>query len=345
MKRRKSERNVVLRKRQKKRRGIPLVSYLRLLEMVDCDHLEKNYIIKKNLVNIAKITTIDTLHFLFTQKMLYEIRRKYPRWTAEKGNYCIGMSDDIDSLFSSAILRFMFQYDVTHFYDFKNLYTTQETNQEIIYVDVALEKGKCWDNHVTMFHERDEANPDSANINNIMRIHRENYGQKYAMGTHLQILSFYDLIDYFEWTDQQKMILWGIDASYKGHFSPHEGFRQAHHNYIRLLRLRKIADVLEKFNEKDFIGIQKKYGLYQKIQINKDGFLETEIKLDELQEIFPMFDLSLPNKKFHLKREFHSMEGKIPQGRMKREKIFSMALTGKNYLNFSMEAKNESVCI
>ncbi|MCM3271148.1 hypothetical protein [Paenibacillus elgii] len=249
------------------------------------------------------------------------------------------ITDDIDSLFSATVLKKHTKSKVRYFYDFSNLYMNGNQDHEVIAVDCAMERDiKCWDNHVTLFASGDNANPNSANINNLLQVSRENYFHKYCMGTHLQVISYYDAMDFKQLSDEQKLILWAIDASYKGFYSKYDNDRQMHSWFVELLELEDLAEVLHRYTMDDVIEVMKKYKLDKKIYFNEEGYLHTEIELDKLQVQFPEFDLSLPNDHFTLRKELKSQTKKLDEGKMdyhKSNNLFSFALTGKNRVSYT----------
>ncbi|GAB7386852.1 hypothetical protein BSNK01_06880 [Bacillaceae bacterium] len=274
----------------------------------------------------------------FTKPMKKEIREKFPAWCNDTGDYVLCMTDDIDSLFSVALLRKVKGYEVNYFYSFDTLYQIKEIKKQVIGVDVAVTNDrKCWDNHVTLFNSNDKPNQNAANLNNIMRISRENYFRKYAMGTHLQIISYYSIFDYTCLQDEQKLILWAIDSSYLGHYSPYINDRMAHRKYIEILEIEEMADVLDRYKPSDFREIQQEYRLNEKIKVNEYGYLETEIALEKLQSLFSCLDLSLPKERFTKRYEFQNAGGmwitdSTDTSVFKR--CFSFAITRKNFVNY-----------
>ena len=60
--------------------------------------------------------------------LIYEARfqNKFPRWVLEEADYTVCMSDDIDSLVGAIIIKQVKGWEVEHFYDFNNLYSTNK---------------------------------------------------------------------------------------------------------------------------------------------------------------------------------------------------------------------------
>lgn len=150
--------------------------------------------------------------------MREKIKNEFPKWVNEiNSQYNLILSNDIDSLMSCCLLNYLFQTKITHFYNFKAIYTTDEKAKNLIGVDIAFSNNfKVFDNHVTRIDKNDKVNILSANLNAIYNISRENYYKKYCGSTLLQIWSLYDVP--LPKTEEGKMILLAIDSSFKGHY-------------------------------------------------------------------------------------------------------------------------------
>jgi len=127
--------------------------------------------------------------------MKKEFKEKFPEWVfADEQDFTVCMSDDIDSLVGATILEQIKGWEVEHFYDFHNLYSTNKNDKrKAVGVDIALVKGMTYDNHVTMLSSNSQPNIMSANPNVIEGISRDNYTSKYAMSTALLLYAMYDL--------------------------------------------------------------------------------------------------------------------------------------------------------
>jgi len=273
---------------------------------------------------------------LSQSNMKQEIKSLFPNWVNdnEKGKYTLALTDDIDSLLSSVLLQQIKGYEINYFYDFENLYVKDKENKKrAVGIDFAIQNGKTWDNHTTMINKNDTYNIESANLNNILKINKENYFQKYAMSTVLQIISYYN-ID-LPTTEEGKMILLSIDSSYLGHYD--NRFKNTHNKYLEMLELDELIDVLNRHTKSEFEQIQKKYNLKSKIWINQNGILETNLNLAELQGFFNV-NLSLPSEPFTLMKQFtRSTKTDINQFQnIDKKRLFSFALTNRNYCKFSL---------
>jgi len=245
--------------------------------------------------------------------------------------YDLILSNDIDSLYSCIIIEQTKGYKINYFYDFRNLYQSKQTQNKYIGIDIDLVEGYCISNHVTRLSEQDKHNPKALNLNNA--ITNDNYKEKYSGST---VLYLYRLLKLpLPDTEQGKMILLAIDASFKGFYNP--DFHAIHKHYlVDVLEFEELYYICQKYCIDDFISIIIKYNLNGKIWFNNGG-LQTNIKLRELQEVLglPFF---MPRIKFTKIKEFECITRPITNEKTKEEidsKIFSLALTRKNYVNYS----------
>lgn len=261
--------------------------------------------------------------------MQKQLKQKYPDWVNEKGNYDLCLSDDLDSLLSCLYLEKLFGYKVKYFYTFHDLYYIPNMPKaETICIDIAVEEGKTWDNHVVKVLETDIVNPESANINAVNGVHKDNYYTKYAGSTLLQILSYYDVP--LPENEEVLLILIAIDSAFMGHYN--KNYNVIHRQHLEELELHKLIDILDKYDSPDiFYEIKNKYNLNGKINI-ENGKLETTINLAAMQGFFD-FRLSLPVDKFDHKKKF-SFTGRHP-ATISKPKVFSFALTGRNEFKFT----------
>ncbi|WP_394175601.1 hypothetical protein [Guptibacillus hwajinpoensis] len=198
---------------------------------------------------------------------------------------------------------------------------------------MALTKGRCWDNHVTLQNGQSQPNNRSANINSIFKIHRGNYTDKYCMSTLLTVYSYYGLP--LPKSDIGKMLLLCVDSGYLGHYN--DFFKSVHNSYIEQLELNPLLDVLNKYGKKDFEDLKKRYKTDGKIKLNRNRILETDINLVEMQGFFDV-ELSLPKQKFYGHTKMKRNSGYIDQTKPVGE-VFSFALTGKNYASYTVKEK------
>lgn len=267
--------------------------------------------------------------------MREDIRRKLPQWIEDGNKYQICMSDDIDSLLGSCIVNKIKGFDINYFYSFTGFYNGELEKMKAIGIDIALNKGRTWDNHVTILSRRDSVNKDSANLNSIFKISRDNYTEKYAGSTALLIWSYYKLP--LPKTDEGKMALLAIDSAYKGHFI--SKFRETQNGYLKMLEMEELIEIQNKYSQKDFEKVAKKFKLNGKIII-VDGKLETDLPLEEISDVLGI-ELKLPTIEFKLRKKY---ENKRETKRMYKNKrnlvfnqdhIFSLAVTGMNCISYS----------
>src|SRR5690625_343756 len=241
--------------------------------------------------------------FLFTDDMDKRIKEMFPSWvnSLDENNKLI-LTNDLDSLFTVAILKKLFGCEVGMFYDFETMYSTQKKfdKDKVIGVDLALEdhETKTFCNHVTKMWKTDKVNPLSANLNNIAGIYggkyQTNYFNKYSGSTALTVLSLYDsfnmlLNGHTELTETQKMILVSIDSYFFG-----VGFNggEVINKWQRALGLEMFQDIFDKYSKEDLIEFQKEHSLKGEIYMAEDG-LATTLDIEFLQEHFPMLDFSI----------------------------------------------------
>lgn len=252
------------------------------------------------------------------------IKDKFPEWCDSEEQFDLCLTNDIDSLLSCAILNKLKGYRTNFFYNFTELYRVKKTGKPIIGVDMALSKGKCWDNHVTMLFRNDIYNKQSGNINNLLGVCQNNYHEKYAMSTLLTIMSYYDVP--LPKDEEGKMILLAIDSSFLGHYSSR--FKPTHTKYLQMLEYEELLDCLEQHDKQDFIDITNKYNLKRPIEVENKK-LVTDINLPELEGFFNV-DLSLPESDFNLKETFQYKTVNLNLQNVNKQNVFSLALIYKN---------------
>nr|WP_254849707.1 hypothetical protein [Bacillus cereus] len=271
--------------------------------------------------------------------MLKEFKEKFPQWVNENGDYTVCLSDDLDSLVGASILKSIKGYEIKHFYDFTNFYSVDGDKRKAIGVDIALEKGMTWDNHVVRLSRYGKVNTLSANPNVIENIDRHNYTKKYAMSTALLMWSFYGLP--LPESDEGKMLLLSIDSSYKGHYI---GFKVVQNEWLRKLGFEGLIDIQNKYTLKDFTNIKKKYNSSMKIEF-VNGQLQTEMYLEGISKVLGL-PIELPiccfkkRKRFQKERielrNYSSCTKDMLEEKYKKE-IFSMALTQKNTISLTFK--------
>jgi hypothetical protein len=270
--------------------------------------------------------------------MREQYKAMFPCWVDfVEEDYDLVLSNDVDSLLSCLWLNKMFGWRINYFYDFTALYQIRESKNDKIYVDIDVVSGKGWGNHVTLLHKNSICNTQTANLNTIFRINRENYCKKYAGSTLLTILSYYDYPAFLLPKEAQKIIL-AIDGTYKGFYDSY--FRKWNYFYIHnVLDVDYLYNLQREYTIDDFYATIGQYNLHKKVFM-RNGMLDTKIKLAELCELFK-FDRDIVNDLFNA--EFWKMQEfedvKMPLNddtTVDLSNAFSFALTNKNFAKLSL---------
>lgn len=263
------------------------------------------------------------------------IKASFPAWCNDftPQQNTLMLTDDFDSLFGCAIEKEVKGNEINYFYSFDNIFVADKTDtRKAIGIDLALHRGKSWCNHVVKIHPNDITNPQTANLNVIKNVHSGNYTKKYAMSTALLMMSYYSVP--LPSSIEGKMILLSIDSGFLGHYS--DSFKQTHHNYLEMLGYTNLIDLLNKTTKSEFESLQRKYKTKEKIKLNNDGLLQTNLALAEMQGFFDL-DLSLPKEQFSLRNQFKSHKGYTSTFKSKTEipNLISFALTRKQEFKYT----------
>lgn len=283
--------------------------------------------------------------------MLKEIKEKMPVWCEDiDTKYQLMMSDDIDSLMCYIMQNLNYGRECEYFVNtskdraYKSydgsvnkkgkqyFYLTENaTNKgkDIIALDFSINANmKAWDNHVVNITSGDKGNEYSANMN--IGINSNNYTKKFCISSFITMLSYYD-VDIEKWTHEELIALCGIDGLYQPFKNTR--FTQQGKENLHKLGYDFLSDFINK-NLQEIEEFDKKYYSKKTIWVNKDGYLETNLNLDRLSEIWGC-KIALPNKKFELKKTleteiFNANKSKEQLEKEKGKKIFNIALTYKN---------------
>lgn len=268
--------------------------------------------------------------------LLFIRKKGFKKWYKDLDNtYYIMGSDDIDSLGSTYVLNKLFGIETKLFNSFSTLYLREDTElkdlevSKMVGVDMDLAKNKCFGNHVTYVD-----NPDCISLNKNIQFGCKEYFDKFAGSTLVTIMSLYDVkLDNF--AEEQLEILISIDTAFKQYFFDKFMFK---YYYKDILKYPEFVDVVSKHSKNYFYDIIKKYNLHKKIYVDEEGYMETEIKLDKLGEIFGI-DLSLPKEKFKKIYYFQDVGMDIHDFVYiaKHRKVFSSAVTSKNFVKASIK--------
>ena len=269
--------------------------------------------------------------------MTAEFKAKFPNWVYGDEDYTLCLSDDIDSLVACTAINVVKNWEVGHFYDFHNMYSTDSKDtRKAVGVDIAIQNGRTFDNHTVRLSKYSKVNPMSANPNVVYDISRENYNKKYALSTALLIWSLYDLD--LPSTDDGKMMLMSIDSSFKGFYS---GFKSVQTAWLEKMGLEEMIYLQERHRVEDFVEVKRRFKSSEKIYIDDNGILQSDMQLAGISDLLEM-EIVLPDVEFDLRKQFDRSSIELNPNReysnfMIEEKYqpFSMALTSKNTLQMT----------
>lgn len=294
--------------------------------------------------------------------MLKEWKNKFQKWTQEiTKDYFLVLTDDLDSLFTTAILNLLFGCRIGYFYDFHRLYKIDESidKTKIIGCDLAVESSiKTFCNHVTRIHRDDEVNPLSANLNNFIGIHAKSkqYFNKYAGSTAIMVLSLYDAWDklllpgHSELTEMQKKILLCIDSYFLGYYQPK--FYEAYHAFRKfqdILETHMFNDVLETHTKWQLEQFKREYKLDSKIEAKETeggwNVVTNRDMLKLIREHFPMlqFKCGLFTKQFEFAEPVTLKQQQLNNIQSKHDidgRVFSLSVTRRDEVKLTLFKEN-----
>lgn len=282
--------------------------------------------------------------------MVKEIKEKFPDWVKdETTKFELMMSDDIDALMCYQMQKTNFNRECEYFINssskraYKGYYgektgeqyfykTDEATNNvnNVIALDFSINKNiKAWDNHVVNISHDDNYNKLSANMNIISDIASNNYSNKYCISSFITMLSYYNS-DVQHWSHDELICLCAIDGLY-------QPFKNIRYEKTGAKNLHNLGfDFLVDFIKKNIAEIERfdtRYCKNKNIWVGDDGYLQTNINLEKLTDIFNI-DIVLPKKKFELKSTLTSRVIETSQFRSKQaieeyydKKIFNIAMT------------------
>ncbi|MEB2264154.1 hypothetical protein LAV77_05010 [Priestia megaterium] len=274
--------------------------------------------------------------YQFASIMKNKLKTLFPDWCAdyEKSKYSTILTDDLDSLMTCAIERHVKSNDINYFYNFNELYVSDRSDKrKPIGCDLALVKGRSWCNHVVRIKKDDTVNPQTANINALLKVSRENYTKKYAGSAALTAWSYYDLP--LPKTREGQLLLMSIDSAYLGHYSPY--FKSTHNAYLDMMGFPQLIDLLNNTTVKEFKDIKQKYNTYSKIKLDPHGNLTTQLNLQEIQKLFD-FEIALPERQFQLRNKFEYVKDENITNTDSKDGIpnlISFALVYKNTASYT----------
>lgn len=221
---------------------------------------------------------------------------------------------------------------------------TSEATNEVVGIDIALQHGKCFDNHCSRLQLSDYTNKECVNPNIWCGHSRHDYFKKFNLSTTLLLWGIYDIP--LPLSEDGKMILLAIDGSYQGFYNSDGKFSYINRNYLRILGLEGLIECAERHKKSDFEDIKKKYRMVTekrdtKIKVKK-GYLETDLDLDAINVAVGWESniwCELPQEKFHLAAQYWDRQIKLDSTRRYSEQLnsysenpYSVALTGRDFL-------------
>ncbi|OXS67236.1 hypothetical protein [Priestia filamentosa] len=214
------------------------------------------------------------------------------------------LGDDVDSFLGCNLLQEITngKWKVNYYFNFQNTYQINKTSLKPIGVDMALGRSiRTFDNHLTQLFPNSYANQNCVNLNVYNNITVQSYAKKYPLSTLLLIMSIYDIP--LPKTQLGKEILLSVDSSHKGFYASNSYFKSIYINWLEEIGYTELIDVLDKRNKEYFHKVQNHYNLNDKILLNEEGRLHTNIMINEIQPHFD-YKLSLPEEKFKLKKKY-----------------------------------------
>ena len=285
--------------------------------------------------------------------MKAEYEEKLPQWYKDNKQYDLILTDDIDSLLACAILKKVKDWDIEYVMLFKAdkcrefdyLGKTSNATNETVGVDLALHKGKCFDNHMSRCIETDPINEECINPNMFRNISRRNYTDKYNSSTVLLLWSLYNLP--LPDSEEGKMILLCIDGTYQSYYHSNSKYNIMNKHYLcDVLGLEELYKCQQRHKQYEFKEIEKKYKLKEKIKASK-GFLQTEIDLIGVNiEVGLTTDIwcELPKSRFALYKKFRDIQMPLKGNEIYKTKLediiqnpYSVALTKRDFICYSEE--------
>ncbi len=257
---------------------------------------------------------------------------QFPQWSKvyNEGHFLVG-TDDLDSQASISILNQVFGYEQNCYATRQGFFMIDWNIKQHIGVDLALHGDrKCYDNHVTMSHWDSPVNPNSANINAILKISQDNYTKKCAFSTLLQVMSLLDVP--LPPTDDGKRFLLSIDSAHLGYFNNY--FRGTWLKYMELLGFHELIDIVKKENAYNDIQAVK---IDEKLTFD-NGILTFDSDRKARAEKHLGYELYLPQGQFKPRAMFYSAYTTKDDGRelLNNDMLFSVAMTSKKNISYSI---------
>lgn len=226
---------------------------------------------------LTKYRNTITTMYKFDEKESHikqDLLNKFPEWYKDlnKDDYYLVLTDDCDSLFSCKRLNTLFGLEIGGFYDFKSgLWLNEEKTDSVwktpIFVDLSVGQDKlCFDNHRTFLKNSNRVNPNN--------IPKARFNEKYNFGTITLVSALYGGVD--RMNEELRTMLLAVDGGFIGYYN--KGGKYSHINLYWLEKLgltEYLVPILEKHDMKYFQDFSVEHGLYDKITITPDGYLDT----------------------------------------------------------------------
>ena len=203
-----------------------------------------------------------------------ELLNSLPEWWTEINaeDYYLVLTDDVDSLFSSKRLNTLFGVEIGGFYDFNSGLWLNEERIDYgwktpIFVDLSVGQNQlCFDNHRTFLN-----NPCRVNPNNF---HNGRFYEKYNFGTLALVCALYGGIE--QMSEELRTMILAVDGGFIGYYN--KGGKYSHINVYWLEQLgltEYLLPILKEHDMKYFQDFSVEHGLYDKITISEDGYLDS----------------------------------------------------------------------
>lgn len=263
---------------------------------------------------------------------------KAPKWTIDDLNLeCdLAFGTDTDNSFSCDLLTDITggKWKPNYFFDFENFYRIEKTGNPFIGVDMAfIKKCRTFDNHLSQQFNSSKYNPNCFNMNLYKGITADrSYCKKFPFSTLMLIMAYYDIP--LPETQIGKEIILAVDSSFKGHYTSNSFFKKIHTDWLELMGFSELYDILEQRSNSYFYGLQEEYKLNEKIHINDNGYLETNIDFKAIQPYLD-WEIGIPKEQFESILECKT--GYINNINKERlpENLISLAYTSKNSASFT----------
>lgn len=272
---------------------------------------------------------------------------KVPTWYRDFTKYDVVLSDDIDGLVSTSVLKFAKNWNVEYFYDFSTLYASnnvyfkENKSATRVWADVSIivQDAMTFDNHVNRMSLDDYTNPNAINPNILSDITNKNYYDKYLGSTALVIWDLYKIP--LPETEEGKMLLLCIDTTFKGFYGKPQYQKANKHFLCDVLDMEELYEVLKRHTQKEFYQMIEKYGLNRKIWVDSNGQLKTNLDSDLLTRLLGI-PVELPQIKMNRYASFENkFDGLFYRNSIKAKGVVTAALTGQNKLSYSVIKRTE----